>query len=139
MHSSLEQNKAIVVRFNKEVIEQGNVETFYELVAENFINHSAPPGVPNGRESMIYFFTQVLRPAFPDLKAEIYEQIAEGDKVTTRKAFHGTHQGELMGIAGSHKKVKIEVIDIVRLSEGKYVEHWGINNMQSVLTQLAAK
>ena len=139
MDTTLEQNKAIVVRFNKEVIEQGNVETFNALVAEDFVNHSAPPGAPNGPESMINFFTQVLLPAFPDLKAEIYDQVAEGDKVTTRKAFHGTHTGELMGIPASNKKVVIHVIDIVKLRDGKYVEHWGMNNMQSVMAQLAAK
>ena len=139
MNATLEQNKAIVVRFNKEVIEQGNVETFNALVAEDFVNHSAPPGAPNGSESMITFFTQILLPAFPDLKAEIYDQVAEGDKVTTRKAFHGTHTGELMGIPASNKKVVIHVIDIVKLRDGKYVEHWGMNNMQSVMAQLAAK
>ncbi|HRV96364.1 MAG TPA: ester cyclase [Anaerolineae bacterium] len=137
MNSTLDHNKAIVIRFNKEVIEQGNVETFNALVAEDFINHSAPPGAPKGPEGMIYFFTRILRPAFSDLKAEIYDQVAEGDKVTTRKAFYGIHTGELMGIPASNKKVVIEVIDIVRLRDGKYIEHWGINNMQSVMAQLA--
>jgi len=139
MISTLEQNKAIVVRFNKEFIEQGNVETFYALVAENFVNRSASPGAPNGPESLIHLFTQILRPAFPDLKVIIYDQIAERDKVTTRKAFQGTHQGELWGIPATNKEVVIEVIDIIRLSEGKYVEHWGRSNMRSVLAQLAAK
>ena len=138
MNAILEQNKAIVVRFNKEVIEQGNIETFYSLVAEDFINQTAPPGAPNGRDSMINFFTQILRPAFPDLQAIIYDQIAEGDKVTTRKAFQGTHSGELMGIPATNKKVVIEVIDIIRLRDGKYIEHWGINNMQSVMAELMA-
>ena len=137
MNSTLDHNKAIVIRFNKEVIEQGNVETFNALVAEDFINHSAPPGAPKGPEGMIYFFIRILRPAFSDLKAEIYDQVAEGDKVTTRKAFYGIHTGELMGIPASNKKVVIEVIDIVRLRDGKYIEHWGINNMQSVMAQLA--
>lgn len=137
MNSILDQNKAIIIRFNKEVIEQGNVETFKALVADDFINHSAPPGAPNGPEGMIYFFTRILRPAFSDLKAEIYDQVAEGDKVTTRKAFFGTHTGALMGIPASNKKVVIEVIDIVRLRDGQYVEHWGMNNMQSVMAQLA--
>ena len=35
-------NKAVVVRFNKEVIEQGNEATFRELMAPDFVNRSAP-------------------------------------------------------------------------------------------------
>jgi hypothetical protein len=55
----------------------------------DFVNRSAPTGRPSGPEGMLHTFNQVLRPAFPDLKVEIHEQIAEGDKVTTRKPATG--------------------------------------------------
>jgi predicted ester cyclase len=77
-----------------------------------------------------------LRPAFPDLKVVIYDQIAEGDKVTTRKAILGTHLGTIMGVAPTERKVKIDVIDIVRVKDGKYLEHWGINNLYKVVEEL---
>lgn len=133
---NIEQNKSIVIRFNKEVIEQGNVETFYAIMDNHFINRTAPIGAPNGPESMIHFFNNILRPAFPDLKVIIHEQIAEGDKVTTRKSIHATHSGVFMNIPASNKKVIIDIIDIVRLKDGKYIEHWGMNNMHHVMTQL---
>lgn len=132
-----EQNKKIVLRFNEEVIEQGNLTTLHELVAEDFFNHSAPPGVSNGRDGMIYFLLEVLRKAFPDLKAEIFDQVAEGDKVVTRKAFQATHTGELFGISPTNKKITLEVIDIIRLRNGQYIEHWGISNLQSVVAELS--
>jgi len=73
-----------------------------------------------------------------DLTVEIHDQIAEGDKVTTRKTLRGTHCGELLGIPATNKRVEIQVIDIVRLSDGRYVEHWGVNTLPSVLSQLRA-
>jgi predicted ester cyclase len=130
-----EINKLIVQRFNKEVIERGNLDSFNELMDSKFINHSAPAGM-NGSDSMWNTFTKILQPAFPDLKVEIYDQIAEGDKVTTRKAITGTHLGELMEIQPTAKKIRIDVIDIVRIQDGKYREHWGINNFQSVVDEL---
>src|SRR5882724_8862957 len=120
MNAKTEQNKAVVIRFNKEVIEQGNRASFKELVADNVVNHAAPPGAPSGPESMTYFILDVLRIGFPDIKVEIFDQVAEGDKVTTRKALHATHTGEFMGIAPTKKKVVIHVIDIIRLRDGKY-------------------
>ena len=118
-------NKAVVVRFNKEVIEQGNEATFRELMAPDFVNRTAPPGAPTGPEGMLATFNRVLRPAFPDLSVEIHDQVAEEDKVTTRKTIRGTHRGELLGIAPTGKRVEIDVIDIVRLANGRYVEHLG--------------
>ena len=129
-------NKAVVVRFNKEVIEQGNEATFRELMAADFVNRSAPPGAPSGPEGMLFTFNRVLRPAFPDLSVEIHDQVAEGDKVTTRKTIRGTHRGELFGIAPTGKRVEIDVIDIVRLADGRYAEHWGVNTLPNVLSAL---
>jgi len=132
-----EQNKATVIRFNKEFIEQGNMNAFKEIVADDVINHSAPSGMPNGPESMVYFILEILRKGFPDVKVEIFDQIAEGDKVTTRKTLKATHSGEFMGVPASNKKVTINVIDIIRLRDNKYVEHWGMSNLAEVIAEIS--
>jgi predicted ester cyclase len=137
--TTAQANKAIVRRFNEEVIEQGREESFRALMAPHFINRTAAPGMPPGPEGMAYMFEKVLRPAFPDLRVQIHDQIAEGDRVTTRKTIHGTHRGELMGIAPTHRPVAIEVIDIVRIEHGRYAEHWGVTTLPAVLTQLQEK
>ncbi|KNC17604.1 ester cyclase [Pantoea sp. RIT-PI-b] len=131
-----EQNKAIVRRFNQQVIADGNRQAFEQLVAENFINRSAPAGAPNDRESLWHTFDQILRPAFSELQVQIEDQIAERDWVTTRKTIRGIHSGSLMGIAPTGLAVTIAVIDMVRIEAGKYAEHWGMNTLQAVINQL---
>lgn len=133
-----QQNKAIVTRVNKEYIEGGNVNTLYEIFADDFINHTAPPGSPQGPQAIIYFFDQVLRPAFPDLKVVIHDQVAEGDRVTTRKSFHATHKGEFFGVPATGKNVVMDVIDIITLRDGKFAEHWGILDTQGLMAQITA-
>ena len=137
MQTTTEQNKATVIRFNKEFIEKGNREIFKELVSNDLVNHCAPAGVPNGPESMVYFIEELLKKGFPDLTVEILDQVAEGDKITTRKVFKATHTGQFMGIPASNKKVTIEVIDIVRLKDNKYVEHWGFSNLADIITEIS--
>ncbi|MDP4262833.1 MAG: ester cyclase [Bacteroidota bacterium] len=137
MKSKTEQNKAVVIRFNKEVIEQGSLTSFKELVADDVWNHAAPPGTAPGPESMTYFILEVLREGFPDIKVEIFDQVAEDDRVTTRKALHATHAGVFMGIPPSYKKVTIQVIDIIRLRDGKYIEHWGMSNLSEVIAEIS--
>lgn len=129
-------NKATVTRFNKAFIEGGDMQVFDDIIAPDFINHTAPPGSPTDGSGVVYFFNHMLRPAFPDLAVEIYDQVAEGDKVTTRKAFHGTHQGEFMGIAATGKKVIFPVIDILTLKDGQFIEHWGHVDMPTVMAQI---
>ena len=131
-----EQNKTLVHRVNKEFIEGGNMNTFNEIFAEDFVNHTAPPGSPKNRDGVVYFFNHLLKPAFPDLKVEIHDMVAEGDKVTTRKSFHATHMGEFFGVPATNKDVLMEVIDIIQLREGKYIGHWGILDLHSLMTQL---
>ncbi|MFD2718858.1 ester cyclase [Hymenobacter monticola] len=133
-----EENKAIIRRFNHEGIAQGNVATLNELLAPDFLNHSAPAGMDAGPGGMHYFFLHILQPALSNLQVEIHDQVAEGDKVTTRKAIKGLHTGELLGLAPTQQPVSIDVIDIYQLREGKLIGHWGLTTLADVMSQLAA-
>ena len=129
-------HKAIVQRFNQEVIQACRREAFDALVAEDFVNRSAPPGQPAGRESLWSTFHDVLHPGLSELQVEILDQLAEEDRVTTRKRITGRHSGNLMGIPATGREVVIDVIDIVRIRDGQYAEHWGMNSLASVLASL---
>ena len=126
----------VVRRFNKQVIEGGDREVFEALMMPGFRNRSAPPGAPDGPEGMWNTFHNVLRPALAGLTVTIHDQICEGDKVTTRKTISGQHVGPLLGVEATGKAVTIDVIDIVRVENGRYAEHWGINNLPAVLAHL---
>lgn len=131
-----DRNKAVVRRFNERVIEALDRAAFDDLMAPGFVNHSAPPGAPNDAAGMWHTFANVLHPAFPDLKVTIEDQLADGDKVVTRKTIRATHTGPLMGIAATGRAVNIAVIDIVRVENGRYAEHWGVNTLPAVIAQL---
>lgn len=131
------ENKEVVRRFNIEVIQNGDEAEFSALMAPGFVNHAAPPGGPNGLESMWNTFQNVLRPALSNLTVTIHDQIAEGDKVTTRKTISGLHTGALLGVPATGREVAIAVIDIVRVQNGQYAEHWGVNTLPAVLAALS--
>ncbi|WP_229249311.1 ester cyclase [Dyadobacter sandarakinus] len=131
-----ENNKEVVRRFNQEVIAEGNPESFHELMDEQFVNRSAPEGMSSGADGMLYFFNEILRPAMPDIHVTIHQQVAEGDLVTTRKTISGTQTGTLLGIPPTGRTLNIDVVDIVRVKNGRYFEHWGITSLPEVLFQL---
>lgn len=132
---NLSANKNVVVRFNTEAIQNLRRESFEELTSVDLVNHSSP-SERKDRETMWNTFKNILKPAFSDLTVEIHQMIEEGDMVTTRKSIRGTHDGPLLGIPPTHQKVTIEVIDMVRIQNGRYQEHWGLNTLDRVLKSL---
>lgn len=133
-----EARKQVVRRFNTEVIQQGRRDSFEALIQPDFINWSAPANAPRGPEGLWHTFEHVLRPAISGLTVHIHEQLCDGDKVTTRKTITGVHSGELLGIAATGLPVAIDVIDIVRVHDGRYAEHWGVNTLLATLAHLRA-
>jgi len=133
-----EQNKAIFRRMVEEIFNRGNMNLVDEFLAPDFIEREElPPGIPPGREG-VKQMTIMFRSAFPDFKATIDDMIAEGDKVVVRMTWSGTHKGEFMGISPTGKSVSFGVIDIVRFSGDKFVEHWGMMDSTSMMQQLGA-
>ena len=132
---SAEDNKALIRRFADEVQSGGNTDPKDEICSAEFVNHSASPGLPADREG-IKILTTMFKGAFPDSYFTVEDMIAEGDKVVTRKTFHGTHEGEFMGIPPSGRTVTVSLIDVVRISDGLAVEHWSVGDNLGMMQQL---
>jgi predicted ester cyclase len=135
---SSEDIKAVVNQFVTEVQNQGNLDVIDTLLADDFVDHSAPAGLPDTRQGVKMQFATMLA-AFPDMRAVVHDQLTDGDKVITRKTLHMTHLDNFMGIAPTGKAVElkvIEVIDIVRVVNGKIVEHWNCTDRLGLMQQL---
>jgi len=128
----LEKNKALIARFDKACIEQNNAAVLDEMVSDQVINHAAQPGKPNGKESF-HHFLHALHAGLTDIKVSVLRQAAENDLVITHKAISGTHSGNLFGVPASGKALSFEAIEIIRLENDKYAEHWVQSNMAQVL------
>ena len=135
---STEQNKALVRRMVEEIFNRGNIGRVDEFLAPDFVDREElPPGVTRDREG-VKRLTAMLRSAFPDFKATIEDMVAEGDKVVIRMTWKGTQKGEFMGVPPTGKSVSFGVIDIIRIAEGKFVEHWGQMDSMGLMQQLGA-
>jgi len=127
--------KDVVRRFVDEYQTGADERAFEQLLDPDVIDHSRPPGIAPGPEGVRQQF-DAFRAAFSDFRATILDQIAEGDKVVTRKMFTGRHQGQFQGIEPTGREVEIHVIDIVRVSDGRIVEHWNCVDRLGLLAQL---
>jgi predicted ester cyclase len=62
------------------------------------------------------------------MRAEIEDEICEGDKVVARVTMHGRHVGEFLGRAPTGEEFAVEHIHIWRLQDGKVIEHWSVRD-----------
>jgi len=92
-------------------------------VAADYVSHDPAPGETPGLEGLKEFVVSV-RTGFPDAVFTVEDQVAEGDKVATRFAVRGTHQGEFAGIPATGKPVTFTALNIHRVVDGKIQEGW---------------
>jgi steroid delta-isomerase-like uncharacterized protein len=130
-----ENIKATARRFFQEVVNEGRVDVIEEMTTESFVEHETMPGAPEGRAAVSWFVTS-FRDAVPDLRAEIEDLIAEGDKLAVRSTWSGTHEGELFGMPATGKRFTMNVIDIVRFDGEKAAEHWGVSDVAGMMQQV---
>ena len=130
-----EKNKAIIRRFI-DAYNNRNLDIFEELVASDYIDYTHQQ---QGREDFKKLFTLAFN-GFPDWYENIEEIIAEGENVWVRVIATGTHTGEwnLFGIPlpPTGKKVKMEMVFIWRVVDGKLVEGKEVDDSLEFLKQL---
>lgn len=136
-HDVSEAAKAVVRRNTEEIQGGGNWALFDELWADDFVDHTPQPGRTPDRAGALELY-RVLRAAFPDFRPEIHWQAADGNLVTTFKTYHGTHEGEFLGVAPTGREIHFETVDAMRVVDGRITEHWGVANLFSLMEQLGA-
>lgn len=133
------EGNGLIRRFYTEVLEGGNFDIIDELVADDFQDHEeALPGQPPGKEGVRYFANQI-RSAFPDLKVKSLEPyLADDNKEACYVILTGTHQGDMAGVAPTGNSVEFGAVDIIRIQDGKAVEHWGVTDNMGLMQQIGA-
>lgn len=134
---SLEENKDIVRRY-QEAYNTSNFEALADVLAADVLTPNIISGMPPGREGAIKVHQTTLL-GMPDYYTTIEDLIAEGDKVVARVRMTGTHTGNFYGIEATGRRVNLTSIYIVRIANGKIVEHWGEEDGVAVLRQLGFK
>ncbi len=129
--TSKERQEAFVAILQNE----GQLDRVEEFVAPDFVDHSAPAGLPSGPEG-VRAILGMIRAAFPDHDAQVEQMVGEGDLVATYKTFTGTHLGDFFGLPATGRRATIRVMDFVRYRDGKIREHWNIVDLPGLMAQL---
>jgi predicted ester cyclase len=110
-----------------------STSTFPEIFTESYIQNSGRS--PSGLAAQIENFRGILG-RIPDLHMKVEDRILGGDKVVARVSFTGTHTQPFQGIAPTGRRFTLRTIDIWRVENGKFAEHWDIVDVAGLQKQL---
>jgi steroid delta-isomerase-like uncharacterized protein len=139
--STLEQNKEIVQRVFHEFWRAGKTSVLDQLLATDVTNHELSKEPLSGRNAYKDWaigFRQATATGFPDLDISVDALAAEGDLVTKRWTFRGTHSGDYMGLPASGRQVVMTGITIYRIQGGQVRETWWNYDALGMMQQLGA-
>jgi len=127
--------KAVNRRFNEEAINQQRLDAVDALLADDIVDHIPLPGQGPGRAGIKHALGLFFG-AFPDLRLEVVEELAEGELVAQVVRITGTNKGPFMGMPATGKQISVLGADFLRVRDGQVVEHWGFVDQGSMMAQL---
>ena len=132
---TVDDNKALVRRFIKEIFEQGRPEAVDELCTDDFIGHTWGNADREGLKAAMARVAQGLA----DARFVVEDEIGEEDLVAFRLTASARHVGEFMGMAASGRSYEIGEIHMFRVRDGKVSEHWHQFDSVGLMKQLSGK
>jgi predicted ester cyclase len=118
-----------------EFLNTGDEALLKQTVAENFTDHTLPPGRPQGPQGLSLALGQ-LRAAVPDLKVTVVKMIVADDYVTLNMNFAGHFTGRFDNIRGKGQPISIAATDLLRVVNGRIADSWHIKDNLTLLRQM---
>ncbi len=114
----------------------GKVDDFDKYISPNFVERNPFPGQNPGLEGLKKMAVG-MKAGFPDQKTIIDAMYVDSNMIIARSSMSGTNSGPMMGMPATNKKMmNVEGIDIARWENGKFVEHWGVFDAMTMMSQL---
>ncbi len=112
-------------------------EYFATLYDDDVVLHGYTPAPLAGRPAVRAFYDAIFA-AFPDCRVDTRDLFVEGDHLTWRFGFSGTHEGDFMGVPASGRPFDIDGITILRFGDRRCVERWSVADFLTLMMQIGA-
>ena len=129
MMGGMSENLALLGEYSDAMF-RGDEQAVFEFWSPDFVSHVTARVNPDAvgtdvRSEELKWWTQV-RSAFPDMVFTVDLLIESGDLIVSNWTVRGTHTGTAFyDVPPSGEPVEINGTAILRMADGKVVEHWG--------------
>jgi predicted ester cyclase len=132
-----ERDPAVLLRLiTEEIWNRRRYELVDELISEDFVDHVEMPGLEGIGRARYLASVEFNHAAYSDYHEEIEFIVADDAKAVSYVRVTGTHDGDLMGLLPTGRKVDIHAMGALRFSHGQVVERWGVGDSLTQMQQL---
>lgn len=132
-----EDNEKLLGDYMRVVWQERNPRAVEVFASDTYRRHGSPLLPPLDRAQQIERLA-AFQSAFPDISIEVRDVLAVDDRIAFRSTMTGTHTNEFMGIPATGRRVTVQLVDMIRVEEGRFAEQWGGPDMFDLLRQLGA-
>ena len=133
--TEIEANKKLVRTYTQTIFNEHQTDRAHDFLTRDVKWHGGTLGTAEGVDNVAALVSGFIA-ALPDLNATEKDIVAEGDTVAVRYVVEATHQGNLLGIPATGRRVRWEAVDVYRVSNGKIAEEWAADDMLAILVAL---
>jgi predicted ester cyclase len=132
-------DSADLVARSRRLIEQGfgggDLSVLDELMADDVTEHQRgnSPGLAGAKEVV-----RALHTWMSGFSLTVEDVAVNEDVVWLRNRARGVNTGSVMGNPASGQPVEVDVFDVLRFSDGRVIEHWGVADQLGLLRQVGA-
>jgi predicted ester cyclase len=127
--------KALARELYEALWSDGELEWLDALIGRDYVGHAPGTEPLVGREALGRFVL-AWRRGFPDLQVAVGEQLQEDDRVVSRLALRGTHEGRFAGMSPTRRRVDLPIISMLQLQDGRVTGEWLEFDRRCLLEQL---
>lgn len=126
-------NKKIVKNLYEHILNNRKFELLNDIISPEYtgIGNSQEKGAKNFLNTV-----QFLIDGFPDIKWNIHDVLADGDKVILRWTWTATNTRPFRGIPATNRSVTDSAIAIYQLRDGKITNAWLQTDRFGIFTQM---
>ena len=130
-------NLELLEDYIRQVWAEGDPEAARRFMAPGYRRYISPRLEPLGPDAQVERL-KGIRAAFADVSIGMDDAISEGSLISFRSSMRGTHTGSFLGLEPTGRAIEVGLMDMIRVEDGLFAEHWGGPDVFDLLRQLGA-
>jgi predicted ester cyclase len=119
-------------------LEAVDLDVIDDLIAPEVVDHSPMMGERSFEPDTLKHVAAAFKAGFPDVRLTLEHVLTDGDLVVVVERAQGTHLGEFKGHAPSGEKMEVRAAHVLRIADGRVVEHWAVRDLSGLGSLSAA-
>ena len=132
-----ERNVNLIGRFYHDMWNRFDKSLFPELLADG-LHFRGSLGQEKHGHAEFGEYVDFIERAFPDFHNHVEDIVSEGDRSFARLTYTGTHQGVVLGIAPTHKRIEYSGAALFSFQDHRIASIWVLGDIHGLQQQLSA-